>query len=87
MTGNHIRCVNDKWEYPNHEELLKKCKLAPMETYVERRRGTLWEYLEKYRKDLLREARKITPHNKNVRKILWWNQQFIGKREMRKNNF
>ena len=51
MTGSHIRCVNDEWEYPNHNYLLNKCRLHPIEKYIERRRGTLMKYFMNYRKD------------------------------------
>ena len=59
-----------------------KCKLLPIETYVERRRGTLRKYLEENRADVLAEAGKMGKHNKNVNKIMWWNQNFITKNEM-----
>ena len=41
MTGQHIRKNEEEWSYPVHEELLAKCRLFPIETYIERRRGTL----------------------------------------------
>ena len=47
MTGKHTKKINgEKWEYPNHKELMKICKLHPIDTYIERRRGTLRKYLE-----------------------------------------
>ena len=87
MTGCHIRKRGGEggegdWEYPNHKELMVKCKLLPIETYVERRRGTLRKYLEENRADVLAEAGKMGKHNKNVNKIMWWNQNFITKNEM-----
>ena len=50
MTGQHIVKKGETWEYPNHEKLFKKAKLLPIETYIERRRGTLRIYLENERK-------------------------------------
>ena len=71
MTGSHIRCINDEWEYPNHNELLRKCRLHPIETYVERRRGTLWRYFLNNKKEFLDEAMKIKMHPKDGNKVLW----------------
>ena len=85
MTGSHIRCVNDEWEYPNHERLLKKCGLFPIETYIERRRGTLWKYLREHRKELMEEAEGVKGHCKNVMKVLWWKQKYLEKIEMKTN--
>ena len=56
MTGQHILKVGDTWKYPDHNRLLKKCKLFGIETYIERRRGTLRKYLEEYRGELLEDA-------------------------------
>ena len=83
MTGHHIIKKDDVWTYPNHKELLKKAKLLPIETYVERRRGTLRKYLELNRKDLLRKAIETKKHCYDVNKILWWNQKWIEKSEMK----
>ena len=48
MTGVHIRKQEEEeWSYPDHEVLLEKCGLFPITIYLERRRGTLREYLEK----------------------------------------
>ena len=82
ISGKHIKKVNeDKWEYPNHEELLEICKLHPIERYIERRRGTLRRYFETYRKNLLDSVQKVTPPSKQSNKILWWNQPWITKLE------
>ena len=82
MSGKHIKKVDeDKWEYPDHEELLEICKLHPIEKYIERRRGTLRRYFETYRKNLLDSVQKVTPPSKQSNKILWWNQPWINKLE------
>ena len=57
MTGQHIRKNEEEWSYPVHEELLAKCRLFPIETYIERRRGTLLEYLKKCCAGLLEEGK------------------------------
>ena len=74
ITGNHIRKVGERWEYPNHDELFQKAKLLPIEKYLERRRGTLRAYLEKEKPELLREAERTATHCYNPNKILWWTQ-------------
>ena len=84
MTGQHIRKGADGvWTYPNHESLEKKCGLFLIETYIKRRRGTLRKYLEENRKELLEEALDSKPPSKNSSKILWWNQSFMSKEELK----
>ena len=58
-----------KNQYPDQQKLLKKCGLFPIDVYIQRRRGTLREYLEENRKQLLRTAEKVKPHNNNVKKF------------------
>ena len=84
MTGKHIVKKEDgSWTYPNHEELMGKCKLLPIEKYIERRRGTLRAYLEEYKADLLREVTGLTKPARDPNKILWWEQKWLSKRGMR----
>ena len=59
--------------------LQKKCGLFSIEEYVERRRGTLWEYLEANRKKMMEEASETERHCRDVNKVLWWNQRFKDK--------
>ena len=76
MTGQHIRKVGDEeWTYPSHEELEEKCGLYSIKEYIERRRRMLRRYLEEHRKDFLHEAMETRVPQKNVNKILWWNQE------------
>lgn len=83
MTGCHIRKRGEgDWEYPNHVILENKCQLFPIETYIKRRRGTLWKYLLEYRKELVEETAAATTPAKNPNKILWWRQPYIKKEEM-----
>ena len=86
MTGKHICKEGENWSYPDHDELKEKCKLFSLETYIERRRGTLYKYLQENRKELLQEAEKIKPHSKHVNKILWWRQRWKNKSEMNELN-
>ena len=84
MSGKHIRKHEyDEWEYPNHEELLRKCGLVDINIYIERRRGTLRNYLEKYRKDLLDRAEKSKRHARDVNRIMWWTQPWLSRNEMK----
>ena len=77
VSGTHIRKdEKDEWHYPDHSDLLEKCGLRPIETYLERRRSTLMRYLELNKKDLLLEARRCDKHCRNVSKIMWWKQSF-----------
>ena len=83
MTGIHIRNLeNDKWIYPDHEQLLKECGLLEIDTYIERRRGTLRAHLESNKPDLLAHAKKTKRHSKDVNKIFWWNQPWKTKAEL-----
>ena len=83
MTGQHIRKEGDEWKYPNHTVLEGQCQLFPIQTYIKRRRGTLWKYLKEYRKELVEEMEKASVPPKNVNKILWWKQPYITKEEMK----
>ena len=83
MTGVHIAKQRDgAWFIPDHEELLRKCRLFPIETYIERRRGTLRMYMEDYRAELLMEVDRGRGHCRDPHKIYWWNQRWIQKEEM-----
>ena len=83
MTGEHIVKKEDgSWIYPNHEELMKKCKLLPIKKYIKRRRGTLRAYLEEYKPDLLAEVTGMTRPARDPNKILWWEQKWVPKRRM-----
>ena len=80
MTGRHIRKVSDnEWEYPEHEKLLKECGLVHIEEYIERRRGTLWKYLQENRGELLVETTTCAKHCRDVNKLVWWQQPYIKK--------
>ena len=46
--------------------------MLPMETYIERRRGTLRKYLEETKEEFFVEIQKTTAPAKNMTKILWW---------------
>ena len=85
LTGQHIRKKNEyEWEYPDHDKLLKQCGLVRIETYIQRRRGTLYKYLEDNKPDILKEAKQSKRHCKNVNKIMWWNQKWIKRSEMQR---
>ena len=83
MTGKHIRKIGEnEWEYPDHGYLLEKCQLFPIDTYIERRRGTLRKYLEENRKELFENAKQTKLSARNPHKVLWWKQRWIEKSEM-----
>lgn len=83
MTNKHLRKrEDDTWYYPDHDSLLRKCRLFPIETYVKRRRGMLRRYLEDKKTSLLREAEKCGRHCKDVHKILWWQQAYLQPKDL-----
>lgn len=83
MNNDHIRKVGEgQWETPDHSQLELNCGLFSIETYIERKRGTLRKYLEEFRADLLREAEVEARHSQDAHKILWWEQKWINKEEM-----
>ena len=44
LTNSHIcKLDNGNWVHPTHDPLFWKCGIFPMNVYLERRRGTLWE--------------------------------------------
>ena len=87
MTGKHIRKKGEEeWDYPDHEILLKKCRLFPIDVYLERRRGTLREYLTTYRSNLLDQALKTKTDCRNTHRVLWWNQSWMTKRDVQNLN-
>ena len=84
MTGRHIQKITDeKWSYPDHEILLKMCQLFPMDVYLERRRGTLRDYLNKYRKNLFDELQLLNHHCYAANKKFWWEQSWMTKSSLR----
>jgi hypothetical protein len=88
MTGQHIRKRDDGvWEYPDHSELQRLCKLFPIETYLERRRGTLRKYMEENRGEMVERAQGMTRPARNPNKILWWRQKYMEKEELTARNF
>ena len=77
MCGDHIRKEGDEtWLYPDHEKLLQKCGLCSIEVYLERRRNTLWRFLEPNRRELLNKTRNCGRHCKDANKVLWWEQSY-----------
>ena len=78
MTGEHVwKIDDDKWEYPNSEELSRKCGLWDIDIYIQRRRGTLNRYFDVYRKDLLNETKRCPKHPRDANKLMWWDQNCI----------
>ena len=66
MMGQHIRKRCEDWEYLEHRTLLHACGLFPIETYIEHRRGTLWEYMKSNRNGLTVEAGGAKKHCKKL---------------------
>ncbi len=68
--------LNEAWSIPNHEILLKECGLCHIETYIEKRRGTLRMYLEREKGDLLTLVGNTTAPAQGANKVLWWRQEW-----------
>ena len=83
----HTHTENGKWVYPTHGPLFRKCGLFPMNVYLERRRGTLREYLETYRTELLQKAESCDKHCLNVHKVMWWKQPYLVKQDIDHSDF
>ena len=83
MTGKHIWKLEDgTWSYPNHEELLRECRLLPIEAYIARRRGTLKKYLTEFKSELLEETNALGAPSGDSRKVLWGRQECLSREEM-----
>ena len=87
MTGKHIRKKEEQWEYSDQIKLQKQCGLFSIEEYIEHRRGTLREYLNANRKELMEEAMATERHSRDVNKILWWNQRYKTRTDSGNGNF
>ena len=84
MTGQHIRKGDDgSWSYPDHEILLEKCRLLPIEAYITRRRATLRKYLAKFKPDLLADAEELTAPMGDAQNVLWGCQTCMSRETMR----
>ena len=79
MTGKHIQKTGEgKWEYPDHEQLRKSYQLLRIEEYVEMRKQNLRTFLTEERKELWEEVRKTRPPARDIKKILWWEQNLVS---------
>ena len=82
MTGKHIRKLEEgKWEYPDHEDLREKCKLARIEEYIEKRKENLRTFLTKERPALWEEMKRTKQPARDVRKVLWWEQELVSRED------
>ena len=83
LTNTHIQKLNNgQWVHPTHDPLFRKCGIFPINIYIKRRRGTLHQYLEKNRAELLQKAENCSKHSLNVHKVMWWKQPYLTKRDM-----
>ena len=56
----------------------KKCKLARIEKYIEKRKENLRTFLTEERPALWEEAKRTKPPARDVRKVLWWEQELVS---------
>jgi hypothetical protein len=86
MTNSPIRKDSQGvWHYPDHGKLMRECGLQTVDVYIRRRRGTLRQYFETYKPELLKEVTSIGAPARASNKILWWRQPWIEKKERRED--
>ena len=73
MVGHHIRLDPDsnEWHYPPSHDVLNKCGLKPIESYIESRRCTLREYM--LDRPIYKKCINSKPIQTNVNQLTWWN--------------
>ena len=60
ITRCHIyKDAEGNWCYPDHDTLMQKCRLSPIMTYVKLHCGTLLQYFEGVKTDLLSEVHNL----------------------------
>ena len=69
-------------KYPDHTRLREKCGVQRIEEYVVKRRQNLRTFITEERKELWEEAKRTKPPARDVRKILWWNQEMLSSEDM-----
>ena len=74
MCGNNIKLdlATNEWYQSKTENFLKKCGSLPIEFYIEQRRKTLNQYIEK--RPIFRKCLISKPLQSNPNQLTWWNQ-------------
>ena len=73
LSGKHIRPLEDgTWLYPVSEEILEETGLFPIETYIEKRRATIFEYISK--QPIYNKCKTSRP-GPICNRVVWWNQK------------
>ena len=68
----HIRQLEDgTWEYPPTAEVLRDAGLETIDTYILRRRKTVWRFTSG--RPLFLECRRTRARDTNKNRIVWWN--------------
>ena len=71
ITGRHIKQRPDgTYECPPTSEVLEMAGLYPLETYIERRRQTVWEAVKN--RPILERCRTSTALSTTARRTTWW---------------
>ena len=52
-----------------------------MGTYLERWRGTLWEYLRTNKQDLVDRLEEVRSGKSRGRNLLWWDKKILAKED------
>ena len=75
MCRNNIRYDPEKdvWHHPKTENVLKQCRLLPIEHYIQQRRNTLNYYMKAH--PIYSKCIASKPLQSNVNQLTWWSQK------------
>ena len=75
LSGRHIKPLEDgTWLYPVSEEVLEETGLFSIETYIEKRRATIFEYIS--RQPIYNKCKNSRPGPSGGSRVVWWQQKF-----------
>jgi hypothetical protein len=75
LSGRHIRPLEDgTWLYPVSEEVLEETGLFLIETYIEKRRAMIFEYIS--RQPIYNKCKNSRPSPTGGNRVVWWQQKF-----------
>ena len=75
LSGKHIRPLEDgTWLYPVSEEVLKETGLFSIETYIEKRRAPIFEYMSK--QPIYNMCKNSRPGPARGNRVVPWQQNF-----------
>ena len=63
---------------PRPQRIEEESKLARIEKYIEKRKENLRTFLTEERPELWEEAKRTKLPARDVRKVLWWEQELVS---------